>query len=445
MPPGETTPSEPTTASPGRGAVARRPSASGPAAGAPRRGVTLEPGDVMEARVAQLWFWEGYYSRRGINLEHQYDPEPLQVTDLDLLAYDIDPALSRHKHIGEVKTGTGKSAAKPLDRTVWLRGLRELVGAEHAELTTGLVPSARGRELAASLGVTAQSVHDLERRELTAQIAEVADLGSQGPAAYITLKEVQKLCATDPELERCFWFLRSEVWFLDPWSAAKRTLGLLRTLNKRWTPQIEDDDARALRWLYAEAISSWTLNVVTIAGEAARLDERTFQARAEERLAEGVVPAAYQRRLSDAIDKYMAGVLTAADAPATVKAEAMGAFLPQPPEWSASLVELVRRLANNAPASRQLPRRLDLLLFERLVNRREITMAAGSRLSLHTESFGQQRRLLAAFLRSHLGLPEVVDKSMTAVVGQGEPQAPTSGQLTLSGQGSLTIGPPTNG
>jgi hypothetical protein len=396
----------------------------------------------MEARVAQLWFWEGYYARRGINLEHHYDPEPLQVTDLDLLAYDLDPTLNRHKHIGEVKTGTGKSAAKPLDRTIWLRGLRELVGAEHAELITGVLPSPRARELAAGLGITAQSVHDVDRREQTASIPEVADLGSHGPAAFVTMKEIRRSCSSDPELERSFWFLRSEIWFLDPWSATKRTLGLLRTLNQRWTPRIEDDDARALRWLYAEAISSWTLNVVTIAGEASRLDERTFLARAEERLAEGVVPAAFQRRLSNAIDKYMAGVLTATDAPATLRTEAMGAFLPQPPEWTASLVELVRRLASNSVASRQLPRRLDLLLFERLVNRRHITPIAINRLGMHADSFGQQRRLLAAFLRSHPGLPEIVDKSMTAALEHDTAEQAPTGQLTLTGQGSLVVGQP---
>jgi len=28
----------------------------------------LTKGDEMEARVAQLWFWEGYYARRGVDL-----------------------------------------------------------------------------------------------------------------------------------------------------------------------------------------------------------------------------------------------------------------------------------------------------------------------------------------------------------------------------------------
>jgi len=441
VPPAETTPSRPASQD---GARRRRqpPSSSGrpPAKSTPE---SLPPGDVLEARVAQLWFWEGFYARRGINLERHYEPDPLQITDLDLLAFDLDPALARRKHIGEVKSGTGRSAAKPLDRTIWLRGLRELVGAEHAELTTAIAPSRRARELAAGLGVTAQSVADVERRERSVVVEQVSDLGAHGPAAAITARQVQRLCAQDPKLERAFWYLRSEVWFLDPWAAAKRSLGLIRTLNQRWTPQVDDDDARALRWLYAEALSSWTLNVVTLAGEAARLDGATFLSRAHERLAEGAVPAAYQRRLSEAIDKYMAGVLAAAQAPAVLRTEAMGAFVPQPPDWAGSLVELVHRLAANPTASRELPRRVDLLLFERLVNRRHILPAAVERLTLTDEAFGGQRRLLAAFLRAQPGLPEAVDKSLTAPVltnpaepyQEGRQLAPDNNQSASAGPG----------
>ncbi|MFF3489391.1 hypothetical protein ACFYXC_40080 [Streptomyces sp. NPDC002701] len=91
-------------------------------------------GEQLEARVSQLWFWEGFYSRHGVNLQRHYQ-EPLTITDVDLFAFDFSPQLSMSKYIGEVKSGTGKNAAKPLDRIVWLRGIRELVGADSAELT----------------------------------------------------------------------------------------------------------------------------------------------------------------------------------------------------------------------------------------------------------------------------------------------------------------------
>jgi hypothetical protein len=78
-----------------------------------------------------------------------------------------------------VKTGTGKSAARPLDRLIWLRGLREFVGADSAELTIAQAPSDRVRELARSLGMVAQSTADFERREQET-VAGLADQGAHG-------------------------------------------------------------------------------------------------------------------------------------------------------------------------------------------------------------------------------------------------------------------------
>ena len=65
--------------------------------------------------------------------------------------------------------------------------------------------------------------------------------------------------------------------------------------------------------------------------------------------------------------------------------------------------------------------------------------------SLHADAFGQQRRLLAAFLRTHPGLPEAVDRAMTAAVAQDATQVSATGQVSLSGHAQLTIGgPPTS-
>ncbi len=370
--------------------------------------------DEAEARVAQLWFWEGYYARRGVNLQRHFDPEPLLVTDLDLLAFSFTPNLARGKHIGEVKTGVGKSAPKPLDRIIWLRGLRELVGAEDAELTSAIRPSPRARQLARDLRVTAQSLDDLRRREEVASVHEVANTGAHGVQSLEVLKQVHKQCSTDIQLERAFWFLRSEVWFLDPLSACKRTIGLLRRLAARWTPQIDDEDARALRWLLAEAVSVFGVNVVPVAGLALSLDREQLTSYVGERLSEGAVPAHQMRRLARDIDKYFAGVLTAAGAPAHIKADALGAFHPQPPDYTEPFIELVVRLGTVPLSTLQLPRQLDLLVHERVVHRRHVPGVAADRLMLARDGSGRVLRQLAAFLRNQAGLPDVVDKALTA-------------------------------
>ncbi len=103
---------------------------------------TAPPGLLLESRVARLWFWNGYFARYGIDLKRIYDPEPLQITDLDLLAYQLGPDLASRRMIGETKGGTGKSAPRPLDRVVWLAGLVRAHRPFRVVLRSGLRPSA---------------------------------------------------------------------------------------------------------------------------------------------------------------------------------------------------------------------------------------------------------------------------------------------------------------
>lgn len=61
--------------------------------------------------------------------------------------------------------------------------------------------------------------------------------------------DVAQIRQTQPKLERIYWFLRSEVWFLDTWQATKRLIGALGELRRYWTPEIDDDQTAALRWM----------------------------------------------------------------------------------------------------------------------------------------------------------------------------------------------------
>ena len=376
----------------------------------------LNRGDEMEMRVARLWFWEGYFSRSGINLKRHYHPEPLLVTDLDLLAYDFGPSLQVRRTIGEIKSGTGRSAPKPLDRIIWLRGLRELVGVDHAELVSSNPPSPRARSLARSIGVSAQSQADLERREQLADIAGVEDAGSHGTRAFLERAWVHKHCSSNQDLERAFWFLRSEVWFYDDITACKRLIGLYRQLGGMWTPEIEDEDSRALRWLLAETVSIFTLNAVAAASAVIRAAPDLLAAEVGDRLSAGLAPADVMRRIALDVDKFVGGVLAAAKAPASLAAEAMGAIHPVAPAWTEQFVELLSRIAAVREEARSLPRQTDLLAYERLVWRREVVPIPYGRLALSDSETGRLMRLVAAFLRSQSAHIDVVDRALTTKI-----------------------------
>lgn len=372
------------------------------------------PGDELEIRLARMYFWNGAYSRHGVNLQRHFHPEPLLVTDLDLLALHLTPDLALSKVIGEAKTGTGKSAPKPLDRAIWVAGLKQLVRASGGVLVTVTKPSARVRETAQALGVRAFSVEDIERWERAHLPPVLADVGAHGSGAFAAAQNARIMAKGEPLLERVYWFLRSEVWFLDSWQAAKRLIGALGELRGYWTPSIDDRLAAALRWMYAEVISVLTLHLVVLVGIYRSWDARDWSAFVKDRLAEGAVPAYSQRAMADAFDKYLAHVLGELKASATVSVETMGAFHPSPPDWAESFIELLGRL-EASPSLHDLPRQTDLVIIERLVRRRhaspESLVAVSGR---DPEVFCRQRRLIAAFLRGCVELPEAVDKALTA-------------------------------
>jgi len=183
-----------------------------------------------------------------------------------------------------------------------------------------------------------------------------------------------------------------------------------------WTPDIEDDDSRALRWLLAETVSVFVLNAVAAASEVIRVAPDLLATEVGDRLSAGLAPADVMRRIALDVDKFVGGVLAAAKAPASLSAEAMGALHPAAPAWTEQFLELLSRIAAMPQEARRLPRQADLLTYERIVWRREILPIPYGRLSLSDSDTGRLTRLIAAFLRSQAEDIEVVDRALTTKV-----------------------------
>lgn len=371
----------------------------------------LDVGEIAEVRVSQAWFWDGYYVRRGVDLQHRFGGEVSTVTDLDVLGYAFDASCLYRKQIGEVKTGRANNTPKPLDRALWMRGLRELVSAHSGEVTTAFKTSPVVRDACRGLGVTIQHLDDLSAREKRLAISSVTDVGSQGETVALLRKDIAKYVKSDPLLERAWWFLISEVWFLEPFDALKRTLGVIRELGKAWPPETHAEAMSALRWFFAEAISVATLNLVVVAGEANTMDVQSFEASASARLATGDLPYHGVKKFAERVDVFIGRILSGLDAPPEVITSTIGAFEPVPPEYTEPLLELISRLASNASVTAKLPRQMDAVVFERLVHRRVVGTPALDRLAIDPDS-ERLIRLIGAFLRGQFALPEPVSKAL---------------------------------
>lgn len=373
----------------------------------------LSSGDELEMRLARVWFWEGTFSRRGINLQQHFTDETFTITDLDLLAVQVTGQLAARRSIGEAKSGTGNHAPKPMDRCLWLAGVARLVNASAAEYVAAVNVSRKVRETASRLGVRPMTIADLAQREAAVRVSEVADVGSHGPTAMHKAKFALKQAKNDRHWERAFWFVRCEVWFLDPWHAVKRSIGLLDSLANWWTPEIDDDDQALLRWLYAEALGVFALNAVLLTGQRLGSEKTEWRSWARDRLTEGAIPMHQMRVYAEAADRYVAGLLGKLGARPEVHAEAMGFLVPSTPDWVDAFLELVERLAGDPVVAAQLPRHVDLVVHERLVHRRHVAPDVLKRVDgEHTQALDGFRRQLTAFLRGNARLPETVDKAL---------------------------------
>ncbi|MGK5529488.1 hypothetical protein [Streptomyces sp. URMC 129] len=118
----------------------------------------------------------------------------------------------------------------------------------------------RIRALGRSLDISAQIIADFERRETDA-VGPLVELGSHGVQSITLERRVKAVCRQQPDFERAFWFVRGEVFFLEPFLATKQLIKLLLRITQLWTPRLQEEEAIAVRWLAAEAVSLLTLQL----------------------------------------------------------------------------------------------------------------------------------------------------------------------------------------
>src|SRR5204863_3066788 len=90
----------------------------------------FESGTRLEARTQRLFMCQGAFAERGLFIRAGRGSSKL-VTDVDVVAHDYNLNLQHRRIYAECKGGRNKS---PLDRVVWIRGVREAIQANNAHL-----------------------------------------------------------------------------------------------------------------------------------------------------------------------------------------------------------------------------------------------------------------------------------------------------------------------
>lgn len=128
----------------------------------PRVQAAGNAGAELERRVARLEFAEGALARLRVPLRVAADPGRAILTDIDVLAIDIDNRLRISRSILECKTTKGQSGEP--DRLLWLAGLQRFTRTGRAVLVRQTITQ-RGRAIAAVLGLQILDMATLTARE----------------------------------------------------------------------------------------------------------------------------------------------------------------------------------------------------------------------------------------------------------------------------------------
>lgn len=126
------------------------------------RGAVSDEGTDLERRVARAEFAEGALALMRVPVLADAEPGRSVLTDIDVLAVDVDSRLRVSLGIHECKSGQGQ-AGEP-DRLFWLAGFERYVGADRATLVRRTA-TRRGHALARRLEIRILDYNTLERRE----------------------------------------------------------------------------------------------------------------------------------------------------------------------------------------------------------------------------------------------------------------------------------------
>jgi hypothetical protein len=145
--------------------------------GADRRvEATGNAGTELERRVARLEFAEGALARPRVPVRVAADPGRSILTDIDVLAVDVDNRLRISRSILECKTTKGQSGEP--DRLLWLAGLQHYTRTGRAVLVRQTITQRR-------LDEARSAFPDTDRRTIRPLAASVvASLHPDGGSAF---------------------------------------------------------------------------------------------------------------------------------------------------------------------------------------------------------------------------------------------------------------------
>jgi hypothetical protein len=387
---------------------------------------TFETGAPLEARVQRLFMCQGAFAERDLFVRAARGSAKM-VTDVDVVAHDYNLNFYHRRLYAECKGGRNKSV---LDRVVWVRGVKEVIGADHPHLVIDHCDPVTA-QFARTLGVEILQAAGLTALESALRIGATFWPGRSNLAAYQPVEESIKLIvgrSTAGDMSE--WLAQASELWRDA-SALAFSYGKLNSLlgaigscsafASRSSPDAVE--SRALRYAAGALLVRLSQYVLFAASDTLAMAPTEREQYLAERLTAGGLELEQSRRILEGALKMAVAHLRSQriEPPATWTVDHM---LSAPP-YAKPFVTAVERVIGDGEQSRLLPLAMEMRLFgfggdeagsARMVSR--VRQALGP------------TGLVIGFARQSLGLPEALsfgparDVAGVAVISQGREAAP---------------------
>lgn len=322
--------------------------------------MSISTGELLEYRVAKIALHQGYFCRKRVSLRSLFFPDRVDVTDIDVLGIRFDTNFNRFTSFWECKAG---QQDKPLDRILWLLGMGQYFGANVKTIVRPII-SDRVKAFAKNVGVSAWDEMVLATQEKL--FSETPISGSNDPEKYFKRgNENYRIIRNSKSLKKVYWFFNSGFWFETPDARLKKTLTAIEMCEaelRNSKPEI----AQVARDLLLEGMILSSIAVLDFAGYLYTWQQGDLKKRVDLSLTSGLGSPEERKEI-------VAAAISYAEAVKGVKVSKQNELpleIP-PPNYALHLVDLLERFYERPNIAIQVPRFLEIVVYDFLLREKE--------------------------------------------------------------------------
>lgn len=324
----------------------------------------IDDGTRLEYKTTRLFFNLGYFTRRRVPLKSFFFPERSDITDIDIYGIKWDLDLTPKIVMGMCTTSKSKQHAAPANRILWLRGLKEFLGASQTYLVMPRITS-KFKTFAIQNGVI--PLDDRRFTELEKQL-KISNWGGSYALdnfpRHIEYWNTTK-SETNARIRHHYWFLVSDFWTMANNIKIKRVITHVEDLLKQISTKKPYH-----QWLLVESIILFSVALMGFCYDLSPLSETNRKKYVNVKMIEGIGTIEDQEKILKTVRALVGSILEEHNL--KLPSGLLGEIKIPPPIYTEKLIELLERLLDKPYLSIHIPRFLDYWLYESAIRQSTI-------------------------------------------------------------------------